>query len=163
MAEGLARRIFGEFGIQAEVSSAGTRAEHGVTNVAVEAMARRNIDIRDHMARQLEEKDISEADVVLCTSEEHCSTVRSLTPEAHDKTFTLPDFVTRAEGSPKRKGDEAGADWVARIAKTPQRDFSEIEDPPRAETEDAYERTAQRMEVMLHRLARALVAPPENA
>lgn len=157
MAEGLARRIFAKFGIQADVSSRGTRAEHGVAELAVEAMARRNIDISDHLARQIEEKDISEADLILGMSEEHCSTVRSLIPEARNRTFTLQDFVTRAEDLSGRS-DEQIANRVAQVAHTPQRDFSKVEDPLVVGTEEAYERTAQRIEEMLHRLAGVLVS-----
>lgn len=51
MAEALARSAFAAKGMEVYVESAGTRAERGVSQLSVEAMAKRQLHIADHQAQ----------------------------------------------------------------------------------------------------------------
>lgn len=73
------------------VSSAGIMAIEGdtVSANAVLAMKEKGIDISDHKAYQLREKDVEEADLILTMTDGQKMMIAQLAP---DKIFTLGEF-----------------------------------------------------------------------
>jgi arsenate reductase len=80
MAEGLARRRFGE---RVDVASAGS-APHEVNPFAVEVMAEIDIDLSDHRSKSIDELDVAGFDrVVTLCAEEICPIVPASVEHLH--------------------------------------------------------------------------------
>ena len=95
MAEGIARQLAAEKGLDVEVASAGVFALPGApaTEEAVEALQEVDIDISGHRARLLTREMVAEADLVLTMTAAHRRMVREMAPEDSDKIFTLAEYV----------------------------------------------------------------------
>lgn len=80
MAEGILASLFSERGVDAEVRSAGTFAMEGgpAQPHAIETAAAASLDIRAHVARQLDEKLVRWADTILCMTRSHVRSVRAI-------------------------------------------------------------------------------------
>ncbi len=64
---------------------------------AVTVMAEYGLDISSHRSRQLTDKMVQDADVILTMTNGHKSILDTLFPSAHDKTFTLGAYAGCAE------------------------------------------------------------------
>jgi protein-tyrosine phosphatase len=84
------------------VSSAGTMGWSGsaADPNSVEAAGERGIDISGHRARELSDRDVASATLILAMSGEHARAVVAHEPEAASRTFTLKEFVRLLESLP---------------------------------------------------------------
>jgi protein-tyrosine phosphatase len=73
------------------------------------------LDLTEHQPRKMESADVTGADLVLGMTREHAREVVVLDREAFGRTFTLRDFVRRAEDVGPRRGDEPLEEWTARV------------------------------------------------
>jgi protein-tyrosine-phosphatase len=93
MAEHLARRSLEKRHIPAEVSSVGRlKGGLGATPGAAEAMARRKLDLSNHVSAQLGPEVLADAHLVLVMERGHLSDVYQTLPDAIDHAFTLGEF-----------------------------------------------------------------------
>ncbi|MDI3547309.1 MAG: ribose 5-phosphate isomerase [Halanaerobiales bacterium] len=98
MAEHLFRRIIDEDSDlkgKWEISSAGIAAlpGQGPSKYAIKVLKDEGIDINEHLSRQLDEKLVKEADLILTMTGAHKEMVLQIDPEARDKVFTLKEFA----------------------------------------------------------------------
>ena len=116
IAEGLLRSAFEDRrGPNAPaVSSVGTMGWSGspADPNSVEAAAERGIDISSHRAREISDRDIDDATVVLGMSGEHARAVVSQHPGAASRTFTLKELVRLLEALPPAGPDTSMAERV---------------------------------------------------
>ena len=93
MAEHLARRSLEKRHIPAEVCSVGRlKGGLGATPGAAEAMARRKLDLSNHVSAQLSPQVLADAHLVLVMERGHLSDVYQTQPDAIDCAFTLGEF-----------------------------------------------------------------------
>lgn len=93
MAEALLKRMLSSDSI--EVKSAGLSAIDGMeaSRWAQEVMRERGIDISSHRAKNLSEKDVSEADLILTMSLSQKRELIERFPQAKGKTFLLSELI----------------------------------------------------------------------
>ncbi len=98
MAEALLRHNARLVGLDAQIASVGTW-ESGVApdDHAIRAMKSRGIDITGYRSHSVQVVDIEAADLILAMAAEHVVDVVGRVPAAFDYTFTLKEFVERAE------------------------------------------------------------------
>ena len=103
-------------GIAVIVSSAGLLFDGRPAEPnAVDALARIGIDLTPHLARKVSPEILDVADLVLAMEHRHVREVALTDAHALSRTFTLPDFVARAEASPRGDTEPFGP-WVARLS-----------------------------------------------
>jgi protein-tyrosine phosphatase len=113
MAEGLLARHLRDRGIEATVSSVGLLTEGmPATDVAVEVLAERGIDIGEHRSRRITPEILGAADLILGMTREHVREAALRRPDAYGRIFTLKEVVRRGEAAGPRPGDEAIPVWV---------------------------------------------------
>jgi protein-tyrosine-phosphatase len=90
MAEGLARHLARERGLDLGFMSAGVIARNGMpaTDHARAVLAEKGIDISAHQARRLDAEIIAKADIIIALEEEHRLAVREF-PESSLKPLRL--------------------------------------------------------------------------
>lgn len=97
MAVGLLRQRLAEDGLDGQVAvvSAGTWGLDGqpASIHAVQVMAERGVDIRDHRARTLRHYDIEPADLILTMEESHRRSIFHAQPAALKKVFLLSEMA----------------------------------------------------------------------
>ncbi len=78
-------------------------------------MAERGIDLAHHRSAPVTNEVVEEADLILGMTREHVREIVGLSPGALPKTFTLKDFVRRAEkvGPPRRH--QRWEDWLTSV------------------------------------------------
>jgi len=162
------------------VASAGTAAHRGepASPPAVEAMARRGLDLTGHRARPVEEEDVRQAHLVLTMSRRQKEFLREKFPWAAEKIYTLKEFVRKkASGevgaSPQdaqsQRAHASGGEGPSLSAgeKPLRPDDLDIADPYGGSLED-YLVTAQEIELYLRRLLQnwpwtaGQAAPPDR-
>ena len=74
---------------------------------AVKIMEEMDVDISDHISRQVTKEDIEEADLVLVMTLSHRNTLIDLYPQFSDKIYTIPEY---AYGSDDEISDPFGGD-----------------------------------------------------
>ena len=114
LAEQLLRQNLTAAGIDAVVTSAGTRAMTGsaMTPEAAALSSQYGASNTDHVARQLTEKLIADADLVLTATRDHRRDVVTMLPKATRYTFTLNQFARLvAAAEPTRPHLALGAGW----------------------------------------------------
>lgn len=74
---------------------------------AVKVMEEMDIDISDHISRQVTKEDIENADLVLVMTLSHRNTLIDLYPQYSDKIYTIPEY---AYGSDDEILDPFGGD-----------------------------------------------------
>jgi protein-tyrosine-phosphatase len=90
MAQGLASRSFPG----CEVSSAGLMAFASPASPnAVEALARRGLDIGAHVSRMVTQQMLIDADIVLALADDHKDALARNYPDMGEKIFTLGEFA----------------------------------------------------------------------
>lgn len=79
------------------MSSAGTWAQvkRGASQNSVLVMAQAGLDIKDHVARMIEEAHVAEADLVLCMEMGHAEALRAEFPAHAHKVYLLSEMVGR--------------------------------------------------------------------
>ncbi|UOE44301.1 low molecular weight phosphatase family protein [Agromyces larvae] len=99
----LAERLFAarleRLGVDAVVSSAGTRALVGsaMTPEALDVLVAAGVEPRPHSARSLTPDLVRQSDLVLTATRAHRAEVASLVPAASRRAFTLREFARLAE------------------------------------------------------------------
>jgi protein-tyrosine-phosphatase len=114
--EALLGRHLHECGVDAQLASAGT----GVPGFppmpeVVEFLATLGIDASHHESHRVDASAVSDADLVLTAEVQHVVHVAGTWPGTFGRTFTLPEFVGRAEAVGPRAGRPVAL-WVAEIA-----------------------------------------------
>ena len=139
------------------VRSAGTAGWEGspAMEESIESARERGVDITEHVARQLDDAMLEEADVVVCMAAEHREAIVWSRPEYLSRVFTLKELVrlldrTSASGSIR---DRIAAASVARNGRV-HRD-EDIHDPL-GEPLDGYRKVADELYGLTARLADAL-------
>jgi protein-tyrosine phosphatase len=77
------------------VESAGTWAVTGrpASEYAVEEMAQRGIDLRDHRAREVTREMVEIADVVLAMTHQHVDSLKAAFPDCAHKVYLLSEMI----------------------------------------------------------------------
>ena len=116
MGEALLRARLAERGVDAVVSSAGTRATLGPASPeVVELMGARGLDVSTHVSRQLVPEQVAAADLVVAMAREHLREASLLDPGGLARTFTLKEIVRRGRDHGPRLADEDLAAWLGRL------------------------------------------------
>ena len=151
----LASRL-AERGIDVEIASAGFVTEdRPASPPAIDLLATRGLDLRDHRSRRLTVDDLVRPDLILCMERMHVREVAVLDRDAFARTFTLPDLARRAELHGPRHRDESVRDWLVRIG-AGRRPTDVLGTAPEDEVPDpygrpaaAYRRTAEMLDDLL--------------
>jgi protein-tyrosine-phosphatase len=78
-------------------------------------MAQYGVDLSNHVSRQVTAGSAAEAEIILGLTREHVREVVAMAPQAWPKTFTLKDFVRRAERVGPRRRHQRVADWLVSV------------------------------------------------
>lgn len=108
-------RYLHELGVDVQTASAGTvgDAQPAMPEV-VDLLAERGIDVADHLSRRVDAGSVGEADLVLTAEAQHVVHVAGSWRDTFGRTFTLPEFVRRAEAAGPRGGAPL-ADWLVEV------------------------------------------------
>lgn len=102
MAEYLLRDLLRRRGLAGHylVQSAGTDAFPGeaAADLAIEALAERDIDLRPHRSQALSYDLLEDSDLILTMSERHKAWIQFMYPQSEKKVHTLPEFVAAKTG-----------------------------------------------------------------
>lgn len=96
MAEWFLKKIAIEHGFtDLSVSSCGTAASsfYRVPDIVLKLMAAQGIDMRAHKSRQVNEKIVNDADVIIVMEESHKEYIRLCFPQAREKIFLLKNYA----------------------------------------------------------------------
>lgn len=121
-------------------------------DAAVEAMARRGLDISGHRSRRVTADRIEPADLILASEREHVIKVFAESPDAFRRSFTLPEFCGLVAAAPVA-GDRSLAEWAAELSLSRRAtDYlgnrvPEVADPT-GSSRRRFERATARIEVM---------------
>ena len=116
MAAALLDRQLGHLRSRVSVDSGGLRsAGEPMPSIGVSLMAHHGVDVSKHVSTQVTERSVKEADIVLGMTREHARELMAISPEAWSKTFTLKDFVRRAERAGPRHRHQRVADWLESV------------------------------------------------
>jgi protein-tyrosine phosphatase len=139
------------------VRSAGTAGWEGspAMEESIVSARERGVDITEHVARQLEDDMLEEADVVVCMAAEHREAIVWSRPEFLSRVFTLKELVrlleqTSASGSIR---DRIATASVARNGKAHRGE--DVHDPL-GEPLEGYRKVADELYGLTERLADAL-------
>ena len=159
MAEALLRHRAERLSLDLKVSSAGLMYDGApASQGAIDALKRRKIDLAGHSSRVLHAGMLQEADLVLCMARMHLREAIVMERDCFPKTFTVKEFVRRAEGAGPR-GAEAFPDWLVHVGagRTPT---SLLGDDPADEVRDPlgrsnrfYRRTADELAKLTDQIA----------
>jgi protein-tyrosine phosphatase len=123
MAEAFSRKMASDRGLDVVVESRGTLpGQRLLPEDALDVIGRRGADISGHRSAVLDSAVIDRADLVLGMEREHVRDVVLLSPGAWSRTFTLKEFVRRAEELGPRLGEETFGDWLERLGQGRTRD-----------------------------------------
>ncbi|WP_170105586.1 low molecular weight protein arginine phosphatase [Desmospora activa] len=108
MAEALLRKKADERGLFLEVKSAGVSALPGVaaSSPAVEVLAEKGINNRDHRSQPMTKELLKWADLVLTMTRSHHQWLIHSYPEAVDKAHTLKEWVWKQEVGQEQRWQE---------------------------------------------------------
>ena len=97
LAEGAARQLARERGLQYVVSSAGVAARDGepASREAVRAATEQGIDLTAHAARLLTRRMALDAELILVLGPQHRGLLRALAPEVMPRVHVLREYATR--------------------------------------------------------------------
>jgi protein-tyrosine phosphatase len=169
LAEQLLRESLTAAGIDAVVTSAGTHAMIGSAMTPEAAALSSQYGAKDtaHVARQLTEQLIAEADLVLTATRDHRRDVVTLLPKATRYTFTLNQFARLAAPADPASDTRQPlnfAAYIADVASTrglrPPPDpatLDDVDDPYR-QSAAVYARAATAINASVHTITAALIA-----
>lgn len=83
---------------------------------AVDAMARRGLDVSGHLSRQVRADRVDQADLVLTAEKDHVIGIAAQSPDAARRAFTLPEFIDLVADTPAPPGVSL-ADWAADLSR----------------------------------------------
>jgi len=114
MAERLAMQILAERGVEAAVISRGVSAEPGIpaTRGAIRALARRGLDLADHVSRPVGPEELAWADLVIAMERRHLSRIAEVELGSIHRSFTLIELRKLLDAVGIRMDGESVADWV---------------------------------------------------
>ena len=97
MAEGLLRKLLLDNNINnIEVSSCGLHAYNGAyaTDEAITVMKTRyDVDIMDHLSKNIREIDLEKMDLILCATNAHKTSIEYEYPFTKGKIYTMKEYV----------------------------------------------------------------------
>ena len=162
MAAAILQQRLAERGVDARVTSAGTRAwSQGATDDAVAVMREHGLEISAHQNRQLTRELVEEADIVLGMTRDHVSIASARSPSARQRTFLVGELARLGADIGPRDESEPVAVWAERAADARPlsrplgRAMDEIADPV-GEPIDVYRRTAAQLDDRLTEIAALL-------
>jgi len=158
MAEAILGECMTERGLPGTVFSAGLLYD-GVpaSPGAVEAMRLRGIDLSHHKSRLMRVEHVRAAHLVLAMARMHLREAVVLDHDAFARTFTLKEFVRRAEEVGVRQDESLDA-WLARVAEGRRTvdllgdDLADDVADPIGQPLPAYERTADELTDLIGRV-----------
>jgi protein-tyrosine phosphatase len=169
MAAAMLERRLADRGVEARVTSAGTRPWNaGATDHAVTVMEGYGLDIVGHENRPVTQELVERADLVLGMTRQHVNFVTARWPDAADRTFLVGELARLGQQVGPRGDAEAVAQWAARASasRPPERPLGravdEIDDPvglPIA----VYRETAEVLDKWLTEIAALLAGVPTLA
>jgi low molecular weight protein-tyrosine phosphatase len=169
MAAAILQQRLAERGVDARVTSAGTRPwSAGATDPAVAVMGEYGLDISDHQNRHVTRELLEEADLVLGMTRDHLSIAVARDPGARGRTFLVGELARLGAGIGPRAESEPVARWAERAADARPlqrplgRAVDEIADPV-GEPIDVYRRTAAELDQRLTEIAALLAGVPTLA
>lgn len=95
-----------------KISSAGIAAMvgDGADPSSIELMAAKGIDLKNHVARQLDRSMLGQAELILVMEQSHIEAITKMAPEARGKTMLLGKWNNNTEiPDPYKKSTEAFA------------------------------------------------------
>lgn len=103
-------------GVEAVVTSAGS-LEAGIPAVdnAIAVMGDRGLDITSHVSTQLSLELLSSIDLILTMERAHVRDVAVRSRDALPKTFTIKEFVRRAQDTRRFPGEPV-SEWITRLS-----------------------------------------------
>jgi protein-tyrosine-phosphatase len=136
MAAAILSKRLAERGVEARVTSAGTRPwGAGATDHAVTVMREHDLDITDHDNCQVTRELVEQADLVLGMTRQHAHYVTSRWPDATARTFLVGELARLGAAVGPRAESEPVSRWAGRAAgaRPPERPLGravdEIDDP----------------------------------
>jgi protein-tyrosine phosphatase len=169
MAAAILERRLAEHGVDARVTSAGTRPwSAGATDEAVAVMREKGLDVAEHENRQVTREQIASADLVLGMTRDHVSYALARCPEAVHRTFLVGELARLGTGIGPRAPSEPASTWAERAAaaRPPDRRrgraVDEVPDPA-GQPVDTYRRTAAVLDERLSEIAALLAGVPTLA
>jgi protein-tyrosine phosphatase len=136
MAAAILRHRLADRGVDAHVTSAGTRPwSAGATDDAVTVMREYGLDVSGHANCQVTRELIEHAGLVLGMTRQHVSFVTARCPDAADRTFLVGELARLGAQIGPRSESESVAQWAERAsaARPPLRPLGraadEIDDP----------------------------------
>jgi protein-tyrosine phosphatase len=169
MAAAILERRLAERGVDARVTSAGTRPWNaGATGDAIAVMREIGLEISEHQNRQVTRELVEAADLVLGMTRDHVSFALARSPEAADRTFLVGELARLGGQVGPRETSEPVARWAERAAtaRPPQRPLGravdEIGDPV-GEPIAVYRNTAAVLDQRLSEIAALLAGVPTLA
>ena len=152
------RRRLAESGIQARVRSVGLlRAGNPASEIGVELLAARGIDISSHRSRTVTREILLGADLVVAMAREHVREAAVAAPEVWDRTFTLKELVRRGEQVGARRPGQSFDSWLERLSShraAPDLMGTSVEDDihdPLGKPRAAYEQLVAELDDLLDR------------
>lgn len=117
MAEGLLRDRLSRLGAGVEVRSAGLAFDdRPATPEAVDASARRGVDISAHRSRIITAEMVESSDLVLGLERMHVREAILLAHSAAPRCFSLKELARRSAGAGPRAPAETLRDWAGRVS-----------------------------------------------
>ena len=166
MAAAIFQRRLAERGVEARVTSAGTRPwSQGATDDAVAVMREHGLEISAHENRQLTRELVEEADLVLGMTRDHVSIANTRSPAARPRTFLVGELARVGADIGARRESEPVSVWVERAAAARPlrqplgRAMDEIADPA-GQPIDVYRSTAAELDQRLTEIAALLAGVP---
>ncbi len=133
---------------------------------AVAAMARRGLDTSAHRSRQVTERNVEPADLILTSERDHVIKIAAISPSAYRRSMTMPEFLDLATSHEPPAGGTL-RDWATELTtdRTAREyiggDVEEIFDPT-GTAPRAFEKSVVEMEEMCERVT-ALIASVVDA
>jgi protein-tyrosine phosphatase len=169
MAAAILERRLAERGVDACVTSAGTRPWNaGATDHAVTAMREMGLDVSAHENCQVTAEQVERADLVLGMTRQHVNFVTSRWPDAAERTFLVGELSRLGGQIGPRTESESVSAWAERAsaARPPLhplgRAVDEIDDPVGLPIE-VYRDTAAVLDQRLTEVASLLAGVPTLA
>ncbi|MBE7030521.1 MAG: low molecular weight protein arginine phosphatase [Ruminococcaceae bacterium] len=134
MAKGLLEKLLDEEGYHSiNVDSAGINVyvSTEASENAIQVMRDMDIDISDHMSRQVTREDIEEADIILGMTPSHRNVLIDLYPQYADKFHTLKEYafgIDEAISDPFGEDIEAYAECATEISEAIEAVFQKIKE-----------------------------------
>lgn len=159
MAEAMLSSRLALLGVDARVSSAGVLEDGMIPPAdALAVMADLGLDTTAHRSRRVNRSMLADADLILGMARAHVQEAVELAPAVFPKSFTLKEFVRRAEAVGPRSPGQPFDEWVAKVHAGRSRmdllghSADDVADPIGL-SRRVYERTADE----IHRLVSRLV------